>query len=88
MVEGYKSLKCGNYIAMIGPQLIFKEADMPEEKVVRGFAHTCLSNAVGKNTEVIKSCNVILEVLEKHPELDKHLCVAFGLLPMQPFKQV
>jgi hypothetical protein len=59
-----------------------------EEKVVRGFAHTCLSNAVGKNTEVIKSCNVILEVLEKHPELDRHLCVAFGLQPMQPFKQV
>ena len=61
---------------------------MGDTQTSRGFAHTCLSNAVGKNTEVIKSCNVILEVLEKHPELDKHICTAFGLLPMQPFKEV
>ena len=65
-----------------------ERSDMAEEKVVSGFAHTCLSNAVGKNTEVIKSCNVILEVLEKHPELDKHICTAFGLVPQMPFKQV
>ena len=54
----------------------------------RGFAYDCLSKAVAKNTETIKACNVLLELLEKHPELDKHICTAFGLVPQMPFKQV
>ena len=36
------------------------------------------------NREIAEACDVILEVLAKHPELDKHLCKAFGIqAPMQ-----
>ena len=54
----------------------------------QGFVHECLEKAVKKNTETIESCKVLLELLEAHPELDRHIGVAFGIQPQMPFKQV
>ena len=54
---------------------------MPEEKK-KGLAYECLQNAVDTNTAVNASCKAVLVMLEKYPELDQHLCKAFGLRPM------
>ena len=49
-----------------------------------GPAEQRLKWVIETNEAVAASCKVLLELLKNHPELDKHFCKAFGILPMAP----
>lgn len=38
-----------------------------------------LREVIRINNEIADSCKVIVELLQAHPELDYHLCKAFGI---------
>ena len=50
-----------------------------------GTAYRCMETAVMNNTNLIKACEMIMDMLSQHPELDAALTKAFGIMP-QPMK--
>ena len=56
------------------------------EEIKKGYVYTCIESAVKKNAELAQSNKVVLELLEAHPELDKHLGVVFNLTPPPNWK--
>ena len=46
-----------------------------------GTAYRCMETAVMNNTKLIESCEMIMDVLATHPELDAALTKAFGIMP-------
>jgi hypothetical protein len=65
-------------------QEIPKNAAQPEK--AKGFALTRLEAVMKANQQAVESTAVLVELLEVHPELDKHFCIAFGIQPQVPFK--
>ncbi len=48
-----------------------------------GTAYRCMETAVENNGKLIKSCEMIMDMLSQHPELDAALTKAFGIM-VQP----
>jgi len=62
-----------------------KEDNMAEgtqkKNYTDGTAFKCLTAAVKRNEHQMKCCEMLLDALSQHPELDEPMCIAFGILP-------
>lgn len=54
------------------------------EEKDKGAAYKCLETAVANSEAMIEACATLMAALEKNPELDSHMCKAFGIRPLPP----
>ena len=54
------------------------------EEKDKGPAYKCLETAIANSEVMIQACASLIDALEKNPELDPHMCKAFGIRSVGP----